>query len=118
MKWWRSSSSVPVLTVHVLPKPVLPTALDVLLPSLRASGSFSPDQLAQSLDPADVLDGGVAAPVPNDGGQVNRGAALAARCLQDGSVDEEDVPQQLWVHLLIPGLCPEIRSDMRDVRDR
>lgn len=71
------------LTVHVLAKPVLPAALDVLLPSLRASGSFSADQLAQLLDPADVLDGRVAAPVPNDGGQVDRGAALAARSLQD-----------------------------------
>lgn len=68
------------LTVHVLRKPVLP-ALDVLLPSLRTSGSFSADQLTQSLDPADVLDGRVAASVPNDGGQVDRGAALGGRSL-------------------------------------
>lgn len=64
------------LTVHVLGKPVLPVALEVLLPSLRTSGGFSADQLTQSLDPADVLDGRVAASMPNDGSQVNRGAAL------------------------------------------
>lgn len=103
-----------VLTVHVLGKPVLPAALDVLLPSLRTSGGFSADQLAQPLDPADVLDGRVAASVPNDGGQVDRGAALGGRSLEDRAVHGEDVPQQPGVHLLVPGLGPEIRGDVRD----
>lgn len=109
---------LPELTVHVLGEPVLPAALDVLLPAFGASGSFSADQLAQFLDPANVFHGRVAAAVPDDGGQVDRGTPLAGRSFQDGFVHAEDVPQQVRVHLLVPGLGPEVRGDVRDVRDR
>ena len=72
----------PGLTVHVLGEPVLPAVLNVLQPAAGAtgaSGSFCPDQLAQFLDPVDVFDGRVPAAMPDDGGQVDRGAPLPDR---------------------------------------
>lgn len=104
------------LTVHVVGEPVVPAALDVLLPALGASGGFPADQLAQLPDSADVFHRRVAATVPDDGTQVDRGAALAGRSSQNGSVHGEGVPQQVRVHLLVAGLGTEVRGDVRDVR--
>lgn len=111
------SALLPALTVHVLGEPVLPAVMDVLLPALRKTGSLFADQLTQFLDPADVFHGRVAAAVPDDGSQVNRGAALAVWSLQDGPVHVADIVQKVRVHLLVPGLGPKVRGDVRDVRD-
>lgn len=104
------------LTVHVVGEPVVPAALDVLLPALGASGGFPADQLAQLPDSANVFHRRVAATVPDDGAQVDRGAALAGWSSQNGSVHGEGVPQQVRVHLLVAGLGTEVRGDVRDVR--
>lgn len=70
------------------------------------------------MDPADVLGGGEAAAVADDGGEVNRGAALVAGGSEDRGVDQGRVPQQVAVHVLVPGFGPEESGDVRDVRDR
>lgn len=105
-----------LLTVHVVGEPVVPAVLDVLLPALGASGGFPADQLAQLPDSADVFHRRVAATVPDDGAQVDRGAALAGRRSQNGSVHGEGVPQQVRIHLLVAGLGTEVRGDVWDVR--
>lgn len=109
---------LPSLTIHVLGEPVLPAVMDVLLPALRKTGSIFADQLTQFLDPADVFHGRVAAAVPDDGSQVNRGAVLAVWRIQDGHVHVADVVQKVRVHLLVPGLGSKVRGDVRDARDR
>lgn len=109
------------LTVHVLGVPRLPAVPDLLQPALRSAGgpgSFGPDQLAQFPDPADVLKGRVAAAVSDDGGEVDRGALLGRGRSQDRRVRGQRVPQQVRVHLLVPGLGAEVPGDVRDVRDR